>query len=131
MLVHLQISRKIAHFLFFFLKNKEQIEFLRYQSYYDLNWFEKRHFNSRRAFTIAHSNTFHHQLGKNVRNNWLPILPLNVVMLILFNQFIYFHSFINLSVKCLCDTLTIHTRKNMHLFQLRQFAKNFLRIKII
>ena len=66
-----------------------------------------------------------------MRNNWLPILPLNVVMLILFNQFIYFHSFINLSVKCLCDTLTIHTRKNMHLFQLRQFAKNFLRIKII
>ena len=32
-------------------------------------------------------------------------------------------------MKCLCDTLIIHTRKNMHLFQLRQFATNFLRNK--
>ena len=50
-------------------------------------------------------------------------------MLILFNQFIYFQSFINLSIKCLCDTPIIHNRKNMHLFQLRRLAKNFPRNK--
>ena len=32
-------------------------------------------------------------------------------------------------MKCLCDILIIHARKKMHLFQLRQFATNFLRNK--
>ena len=47
----------------------------------------------------------------------------------LFNQLICFHSFTDLLIKCFSDTLIIHTRKNMHLFQLRQFAGNFLRKK--
>ena len=47
----------------------------------------------------------------------------------LFNQLICFHSFTDLLIKCFSDTLIIHTRKNMHLFQLKQFATNFLRKK--
>ena len=32
-------------------------------------------------------------------------------------------------MKCLCDTLIIHTRKKIHLFQLRRLATNFIRNK--
>ena len=137
MLVQLHISWQITHFLnslithrFCIKKQRTKSEFPRYQSYYDLNWFEKRHFKTRRVFIIAHSNTFHHQLDKKVWNNWLPNLHFKVAPMSTFlNQFICSHSFTNLSTKCLCDTLIIHIRKNMHLFQLRQFASNFLRNK--
>ena len=68
MLVQLHISRWIAHFpnslitpRFCIKKQRTKSEFPRYQSYYDLNWFEMRHFKTRKVFTIAHSNTFHHQ----------------------------------------------------------------------
>ena len=68
MLVQLHISRQITHFhnslitpRFCIKKQRTKNEIPRYQSYYDLNWFEKRHFKTRKVFTIAHSNTFHHQ----------------------------------------------------------------------
>ena len=125
MLVQLHISRQITHFLnslitprFCIKKQRTKNEIPRYQSYYDLNWFEKRHFKTRKVFTIAHSPSIHPNLQYKV-----------VPMSTFFNQFICSHSFIYLSMKCLCDTLIIHTRKNMHLFQLRQFATNSLRNK--
>ena len=128
MLVQLHISRQITHFhnslitpRFCIKKQRTKNEIPRYQSYYDLNWFEKRHFKTRKVFTIAHSNTFHHQFI------WIFTSRLFLCRLFLISLYVPTH--LQIYQWNVCDTLIIHTRKKMHLFQLRQFATNFLRNK--
>ena len=126
MLVQLHISRQITHFLnslitprFCFKKprNKERVSTLSVTLRFELIWEE----------TFQNEESFYNCSFKHVPPSIHPNLHFKVVpMSNFFNQFICSHSFTNLSMKCLCDTLIIHTRKKMHLFQLRQFATNFL-----
>ena len=129
MLVQLHISWQITHFLnslithrFCIKKQRTKSEFPRYQSYYDLNWFEKRHFKTRKVFTIAHSNTFHHQFIR------IFTLRLFLCRLFLISLYVPTHSHIYQWNVCVTPSSFI-LEKNMHLFQLRQFATNSLRNK--
>ena len=129
MLVQLHISWQITHFLnslithrFCIKKQRTKSEFPRYQSYYDLNWFEKRHFKTRKVFTIAHSNTFHHQ--------FIRIFTLRLFLCRLFLISLYVPTYSHIYQWNVCVTpSSFILEKNMHLFQLRQFATNSLRNK--
>ena len=129
MLVQLHISRQITHFLNSLIthrfcikkpRNKERVSTLSVTLRFELIWEE----------TFQNEESFYNCSFKHVP----PSIHLNlhfkvVPMSNFFNQFICSHSFTNLSMKCLCDTLIIHTREKMHLFQLTQLATNFLRNK--
>ena len=129
MLVQLHISPQITHFLNSLIthrfcikkpRNKERVSTLSVTLWFELIWEE----------TFQNEESFYNCSFKHVP----PSIHLNlhfkvVPMSNFFNQFICSHSFTNLSMKCLCDTLIIHTREKMHLFQPRQLATNFLRNK--
>ena len=128
MLVQLHISRQITHFLNSLITHRfcikkprsKRVSTISVILRFELIWEE----------TFQNEESFYNCSFEHVPPSIHPNLHFKVVpMSTLFNQFICFHSFTNLSMKCLCDTLIIHTRKNMHLFQLRQFATNVLRNK--
>ena len=129
MLVQLHISRQITHFLnslitprFCFKKprNKERVSTLSVTLRFELIWEET--FQNEESF---YNCSFKHVPPSIHLNLHFKVVPMSTFL----NQFLCSHSFTNLSMKCLCNTLIIHTRKNMHLFQVRQFATNSLRNK--
>ena len=128
MLVQLHTSREIAHFpnslitpRFCIKKQRtKRVSTISVILRFELIWEET--FQNEESF---YNCSFEHVPPSIHLNLHFKVVPMSNF----FNQFICSHSFTNLSMKCLCDTLIIHTRKNMHLFQLRQFATNFQRNK--